>query len=131
MYARTKPTSSPSLKKKKRGAPPGNQNALKHGFYSRRFRNLEMGDLDVVTADLIDEIAGLRVAARRVLELSEDLGDDTMKAIQALNYFGLLCTRIANLSWVHDSLKASSNGSQPAISIALNEVIKEFNLRKP
>jgi hypothetical protein len=55
MYARTKPTSSPSLKKKKRGAPPGNQNALKHGFYSRRFRNLEMGDLDVVTADLIEK----------------------------------------------------------------------------
>jgi hypothetical protein len=65
-----------------------------------------------------------------VLELSEYLGDDPMKAIQALNYFGLRCTRIANLLRVHDSLKASSNGSQPAISIALNEVIKEFNLRK-
>jgi len=131
MPSRTKPTNPPPPATRKRGAPPGNQNAIKHGFYSRRFRNLEMGDLEGGAANLVDEITGLRVAARRVLELSDDLSDDPMKAIQALNFFGLLCQRIANLSRAHASLAEKSDGPQSAISIALNDVIKEFNLRKP
>jgi hypothetical protein len=30
---------------RRRGAPEGNFNAFKHGFYSRRFRNGELDDL--------------------------------------------------------------------------------------
>jgi hypothetical protein len=45
-----------------RGGQPGNTNALKHGFYSRRFRDIEFSDLDVITvADLQNEIAMMRV----------------------------------------------------------------------
>lgn len=49
-------------KYRNRGGQPGNTNALKHGFYSRRFRDIEFSDLDVITvADLQNEIAMMRV----------------------------------------------------------------------
>ncbi len=40
----------------KRGAQPGNLNALKNGFYSRQFRELENADLSQVSEGLKDEI---------------------------------------------------------------------------
>ena len=51
------------------GAPFGNTNALKHGFYSRRFRKSEMDDLEATSfTGLRDEIAVLRVCIRRIVE---------------------------------------------------------------
>ncbi len=51
------------------GAPFGNTNALKHGFYSRRFRKSEMDDLEGTSfTGLRDEIAVLRVCIRRIIE---------------------------------------------------------------
>ena len=51
----------------KLGDSQGNWNALKHGYYSKRFNPLELKDLDTVLTDgLQDEIALLRVIIRRV-----------------------------------------------------------------
>ena len=59
--------------RKKPGAPEGNWNAFKHGFYSKRFRPLELSDLDTALGDgLEDEIALLRVIIRRVFECAND-----------------------------------------------------------
>lgn len=127
----TTPSIPDSSIPRKRGAPPGNHNAIKHGFYSRRFRNLELGDLEVMTASLFDEITGLRVAARRVLEYSDVLGEDPMKAIQALNYFGMLCTRIANLARTHAALTGNTDETQTAISTAISRVAEILNLKGP
>jgi len=115
---------------KRRGALPGNQNALKHGFYSRRFRELETNDLDILQADLLNEIAGLRVAGRRILEYSEDLEDDPQKCIHALSQFGLMCTRIARLSRDYALLTGGSNEKDDAISIALARVVETLQLDK-
>ena len=58
--------------KRKSGGQPGNLNAFKHGFYSRRFRALELSDLsEVLTDNLDDEIALLRVIIRRVFEMAD------------------------------------------------------------
>lgn len=62
-------------KKKKRGGQPGNTNALRHGFYSRKFQDLEAADLDKIRAGLVDEIAMLRVSIRRVFDHSTDLAE--------------------------------------------------------
>jgi hypothetical protein len=57
--------------KRRRGAPPGNLNALKHGFYSRQFRQLETADLDVMLeTGLESEINLIRVIARRVFDMA-------------------------------------------------------------
>jgi hypothetical protein len=53
----------------KRGAPPGNQNARKHGFYSRVLDDEERQDFEQATCveGLDDEIALLRVKLKSVL----------------------------------------------------------------
>ena len=115
---------------KSRGAQPGNQNALKHGFYSRRFRDLEYQDLDVITANLVNEIAGLRVSARRIFEYSEELeNQDLTKAVSALNSFGLACVRIAQISKTLAYLTGETDEKSTAISIALTKIVDIMNLK--
>ena len=53
---------------RKKGAQPGNTNALTHGFYSQFFAPGEITDLTSITADLTDEIAMLRVIIRRLVD---------------------------------------------------------------
>lgn len=58
---------------KKRGAPVGNQNAFKHGFYSRHFTRAEIKDLsEMERLVLDDEIELVRALMRRVLESAQD-----------------------------------------------------------
>jgi hypothetical protein len=58
--------------KRKSGAQPGNINALKHGFYSRRFTNLEIKDLKtILPANLEDDIALHRVMSRRMFDFAD------------------------------------------------------------
>jgi hypothetical protein len=56
--------------KKKRGAPKGNQNARKHGFYSSILDESQQQDLELaLNVDGVDdEIALLRVKIKSVLE---------------------------------------------------------------
>jgi hypothetical protein len=56
--------------KKKRGAPRGNQNARKHGFYSKVLDEAERLDFELASGvdGIDDEIALLRVKIKSVLE---------------------------------------------------------------
>jgi uncharacterized protein YjcR len=60
----------PKEKKKRKGAPQGNLNALKKGFYSRVLDEAEMLDLERASdvSGIDDEIALLRVKIKSVLE---------------------------------------------------------------
>ena len=60
----------PRKEKGKRGAPKGNQNALKHGFYSRALDEAEILDMEEAAGvnGIDDEIALLRVKIKSVLE---------------------------------------------------------------
>jgi len=61
---------------KSRGAPPGNLNALKHGFYARQFKKAELTGLEQCDFDgLNDEIAILRVYIRRLIQQGSDTTD--------------------------------------------------------
>ena len=74
---------------RKRGAQPGNINALRHGFYSRSLRKLELDDLDLILPDETDsEIALLRTVIRRVMELSDGI-DDLDRAMKLLSTISL------------------------------------------
>lgn len=82
-------------KKRGPGAPPGNTNALKHGFYSRRFNQVELADLEEVNdGDLEDEIALLRVSMRRVIEWSHDIKSFS----DAVSYLRVIAMASASLS---------------------------------
>ena len=70
----------------KRGAPPGNQNARKHGFYSRVLDEEERLDFEQATCvDGLDgEIALLRVKLKSVLRYDPDNMKLIMQATDTL-----------------------------------------------
>jgi hypothetical protein len=79
--------------KKTRGAQPGNQNALTHGFYSRKFKPAELNDLDTIedTSGVEDEIKLLRIFMRRVSDqattfTSLDQGMQFLRAMSIATY---------------------------------------------
>lgn len=72
--------------KRKRGAPKGNQNARKHGFYSRVLDDEEQIDFARATAveGIDDEIALLRVKIKSVLQKDPENINLLMQATGAL-----------------------------------------------
>jgi two-component sensor histidine kinase len=68
------PQKPPQPQKRKRGGQSGNQNAFKHGFYSRLFKHREGEVFSALsTEDIQEEIKVTRINNRRVLQaISED-----------------------------------------------------------
>jgi hypothetical protein len=78
--------------KRKRGAQPGNNNAVRHGFYSRFFTRAEMSGLDSdVKGEFHDEINLARVNAIRLAEVLQDYKsmsiEDFIAASNALSHY--------------------------------------------
>lgn len=123
--------------KRRRGAQPGNTNSLKHGLYSRSFRNIELSDLEQVSASLESEIALLRVTQARLFSMAGDFdqaagqGDaiDVETAIKLLTALGATSTRIASLMRTQAILTGDDNQSLAALSVALQAVTKELGIQ--
>jgi hypothetical protein len=83
-----------------RGATKGNQNALKHGFYSRRFKQQDIRNLDELSESqlpsLSSELALLRVALSRTFEQAEAGGEEADWSVYLAD-IGLAATRVASL----------------------------------
>jgi hypothetical protein len=91
-------------KRRKRGAQPGNKNALKHGFYARHFYLRELSSLKQIRNGLEDEIDTLRLAIQRMVMLAtaeESSASDWQKTLQSL---GLASHRLARLVKTHQQL---------------------------
>ena len=105
----------PAEAKRKRGAPKGNQNARKHGFYSRVLD--EAGRLDFELASGVDgiddEIALLRVKIKSLLENDPENIKLIMQATNTLA--GLVKTRY-NIS------KEQRKGLKEAIGNVLKDI---------
>ncbi len=90
------------MEPKTRGAPRGNRNALKHGFYSAAFKDRERRLLSQPSAvDLSTEIELLRVVNYRFLQgllaCSDQLDAKTrLAAIRAVNLSVLSIKRLLN-----------------------------------
>jgi len=72
--------------KRKRGAPKGNQNARKHGFYAKVLDEAEQLDFEQATGveGIDDEIALLRVKIKSLLEHDPENIKLIMQATNAL-----------------------------------------------
>ena len=70
----------------KRGAPKGNQNARKHGFYSRALSEAEQVELEQASSveGIDQEIALLRLKLREVVETSPDRIDLQLEAANTI-----------------------------------------------
>jgi hypothetical protein len=115
--------------KRTRGAQPGNSNALHHGFYSRKFKDLDVKDLEAMSATIDDEIAALRVAARRIFEYADQVGEqDPMDAVRAFSIFGSQVKTINGL--LRTKAIAAGNAEDEVARAAIDailEVAKEWN----
>jgi hypothetical protein len=101
--------------RQKRGAPFGNQNARKHGFYSRVLDADEQHDFEqaIEVSGIDEEIILLRTKIKSVLRHDPDNMELLMKAITAL--CGLIRTR-------YNIGKEHKNGLMEAIGNVLKDV---------
>jgi len=59
----------PSSPPRRRGAPLGNSNNFKHGFYSRRLKKRDLTGVEATeVSGLVEEIALIRIFTRRLVE---------------------------------------------------------------
>jgi hypothetical protein len=144
------PSPPPKKTTRKVGAPYGNHNALKHGFYSLHFRSGELSDLEAVNAEgLQDEIAAMRIFIRRFIESSAQgsaPGDNAIAPYGAaiapygaaiapyhhmvfLDAMGLATTRLAYLLKTQKLLERQYPKASEDLGQALAEVIKELGLQ--
>lgn len=115
----------PKPARRKRGAQPGNRNALKHGFYSRLFREGELTDLTTVESGALeDEVVMLRVSIRRMFEMTDEAADLKEWGI-TLNTLGLAASRLARLLKVQQDLSGSEGDSSAELAEALRQAVEE------
>jgi hypothetical protein len=110
---------------KKRGAQPGNLNALKHGFYTRRIPRADLTSLDTTQFNgLEEEIAMLRLLTRRLIDLSADAL--TLPEINdLLRTYCLACLTLTRLVKTQHLL-APQSLSDEAITQALQQITAEI-----
>lgn len=83
--------------KKRRGAPLGNRNAFKHGFYARQFNHLNLAGLSNPQSDDLDtHIDLIRLSTRRLLESSDSFTDfqSALAALRAVTQASLAFSRL-------------------------------------
>ena len=105
----------PAKTDRKRGAPKGNQNARKHGFYSKVLDEAERLDFELASGveGIDDEIALLRVKIKSILERDPENVKLIMRATNALER--LIRTRY-NIS------KEDKKGLKEAIGNVLKDI---------
>jgi len=105
----------PTEAKRKKGAPKGNQNARKHGFYSKVLDEAEQLDFELASGvnGIDDEIALLRVKIKSILEKDPENVKLIMQATNTLA--GLVKTR-------YKITKEQRKGLKEAIGNVLRDV---------
>ncbi len=116
----------------RRGAPLGNTNALKHGFYSRSFRQIDCTDLDQVRfSGLEDEITMLRVFIRRLTDLSQHI-ETFPEALSLLRVLSLASISLTRLITTQNVITARSGHGElesvPGVAKALEDLVTSLPL---
>ncbi|MFC1967182.1 hypothetical protein ACFLV2_00845 [Chloroflexota bacterium] len=100
---------------RKKGAPKGNQNARKHGFYSRVLDEAEQRDLALATGveGIDDEIALLRVKIKSLIAHDPE---NIILIMQAINTLARMVSTRYNIG------KKDKKGLKEAIGNVLRDV---------
>lgn len=110
------------------GAQPGNNNALKHGFYTRRFRPRDLTGVESANIkNLAEEIALIRIFTRRVVEESVKDPDfyDVVSVLRAICLASGTVTRIIK---TQSFLAADSSVFNVDMDQAIRQVRREMGL---
>jgi len=105
----------PAEAKRKRGAPKGNQNARRHGFYSKVLEEADQLDFELASGveGIDDEIALLRVKIKSILEKDPE---NVRLIMQATNALARLVKTRYNIT------KEQKKGLKEAIGNVLRDV---------
>jgi hypothetical protein len=120
---------SPSARRP--GAPPGNHNAFKHGFYTRRLKKRDLTGVESTdVSSLVEEIALIRLFTRRLVESC--LPDaDSYELADILRILCLASCTITRLTRTQVLLSTSNTGLADEISEAIRQVNAEFRPKLP
>ena len=88
-----------SSPKRRRGAPPGNQNARKHGYYSSQYPASSQSEENPLSIDLQAEIDLIRGSIQRVISLGEP--ETYREAVDYLRALSLATTALSRLVRTH------------------------------
>ena len=122
--------SPPSSTPRKRGAPPGNCNAVKHGFYSRKFKNSDLVRNDQVKKiDLEDEITLIHLNIRHLLELGLN-AKDLNEGIMILRVVSLGASALARLVRTQHLISPIEDEFSLALKEALTQAQFELGITK-
>jgi hypothetical protein len=104
------------------GAPRGNQNALKHGFYSRHLTRSDLADLETCSpTGLKDEIGLTRVVIRRLASLVS--GSETLAESVAVSHaIALLTASLERLLKTQSKFDAAEDNPLLEINRAIDEL---------
>ncbi len=120
-----------SLPKRPRGAPLGNLNALKHGFYTRRLKKRDLSGVESTDdKNLIDEIALVRVFTRRLVE-ALDPEADAYEVAGALRILCVALTAITRAMRTQTWLAQNGGDGRDEINEAIKRVWQEMRGRHP
>ena len=134
-----KPIKTRAKARRKPGGQPGNKNAMRHGFYAKRFTADENKRLDgIEPTDLLSEIAFIRVCMDRLAgELNFDAAYHTDNQhnetrdphyLSQLNTLSLMTQSLSTLTRTHHLIHGKSGNVIDAIQQALEELRLEMGL---
>jgi hypothetical protein len=118
-----------STTKRRRGAPKGNLNALKHGFYTRRIPKRDLTGVESTNpSGLVEEIALIRVFTRRLLESISPESDayELADILRALCLASSTITRVVKTQFL---ITSAGTGIDDEIAEAIKQVNAEFHAR--
>ena len=119
---------APLSPKRRRGAPPGNTNAVKHGMYSPRHNPaIYTEESQRSKQDLGEEIAHLRFFMRRLYELSESV-DNIYDAAGLCRVMSIASTSLTNMLKAQHLIFGDEN--KGAFSRALKSVLADMRAQK-
>jgi hypothetical protein len=119
------PTSPP----RRRGAPPGNLNNFKHGFYSRRLKKRDLTGVESTDiSGLAEEIALIRVYTRRLIESFDPNGDFYQHA-DLLRILCVASSAITRIIRAQCLISSTGSGIDDEIAEAIRQVNAEFHAK--
>jgi hypothetical protein len=119
------PTSPP----RRRGAPPGNLNNFKHGFYSRRLKKRDLTGVEATdVAGLVEEIALIRVYTRRLIE-SFDPNADFYQHADLLCILCVASSAITRIIRAQYLISSAGSGLDDEIAEAIRQVNAELHAK--
>ncbi len=108
----------------RRGAPKGNANALKHGFYSRQFKKRDVSDLEKSEfKGLSEEINLMRVIIRQAVEMGKNI-QDIYTSMDLMRVICLATSNLARLVRIQQVLVNPADEFEAVMDQVLEEVIK-------